>query len=291
MASSTRNHLLIRGCDLSINSAKFNKTVIVVKISESPYNSGPVMAPTTVSLKLLVDSTSQRVLFAEAGKDFVDFLFNIPSLPLGTVIGLLTEQDMVGCLGNLYESLENLSDTYLQPMANKDTLLKPKVSNYAANLPSLLPNIQLLTSTKIYKCGNSYHRSGRGIYVANDSNSICPSCNNIMSQIATVVNPPTKKASSCDEGGYVKGVITYMIMDDLVVRPMSTISCITLLNKFNIKDVGVLEEKVIDIGADEGVKLLKASLQSKTVLTDVFLGKKADQSDASNSSAVLSIMI
>ena len=69
------------------------------------------MASTTVSLKLLVDSTSERVLFAEAGKDFVDFLFNILSLPVGTVIGLLTKQDMVGCLVNLYESLENLSDT------------------------------------------------------------------------------------------------------------------------------------------------------------------------------------
>ncbi|XVE69081.1 hypothetical protein DITRI_Ditri09bG0121500 [Diplodiscus trichospermus] len=72
-----------------------------------------------------------------------------------------------------------------------------------------------------------------------------------------------------------------MIMDDLVVRPMSTISCITLLNKFNIKDVGVLEEKVVDVGTDE----------SKTVLTDVFLGKKAAQSDAGGSSSVLSIVI
>ncbi|XVE69080.1 hypothetical protein DITRI_Ditri09bG0121400 [Diplodiscus trichospermus] len=80
------------------------------------------MAPTTISLKLLVDSTSQRVLFSEAGKHFVDFLFNILLLPVGTVIRLLTEQDMVGCLGNLYESLENLSDTCMQPMANKDTL-------------------------------------------------------------------------------------------------------------------------------------------------------------------------
>lgn len=59
---------------------------------------------------------------------------------------------------------------------------------------------------------------------------------------------PQKKDSSADEGGYVKGVITYMIMDDLVVRPMSVISCITLLNKFNIKEIGGLEEKTIDVG-------------------------------------------
>ncbi|XVF82982.1 hypothetical protein PTKIN_Ptkin16aG0096100 [Pterospermum kingtungense] len=249
------------------------------------------MAPSTVSLKLLVHSTSRRVLFAEAGKDFVDFLFNILSLPVGSVIGVLTKQDMVGCLGRLYESLENLSDTYMQPQANKDTLLKPIVSNSAANVPPLLPNIQSSKSTNLYRCANSSYRNDCRTYVANDSTSICPACNGVMCQTVTVVNPPTKQASSCDEGGYVKGVITYMIMDDLVVRPMSTISSITLLNKFNINDVRVLEEKVIDMGTDEGVKLLKASLQSKTVLTDVFLGKKTGERDVGNYSAVLSIVI
>ncbi|KAJ3708791.1 hypothetical protein LUZ61_012496 [Rhynchospora tenuis] len=73
--------------------------------------------------------------------------------------------------------------------------------------------------------------------------------------------------------GYVKGVVTYSVMDDLTVVPMSTISSVTLLNKFQIKDLGSLEEKTVGVGFDEGLNLLKASLQSKTVLTDVFLKK------------------
>ncbi|EOY18349.1 DNA polymerase zeta catalytic subunit, putative [Theobroma cacao] len=244
------------------------------------------MAPTgTVSLKLLVESTDQRVLFAEAGKDFVDFLFSILSLPVGAVTGLLTKQDIVGCLGNLYVSLESLSETYIQPTANKDTLLKPMVSNYTANVPRLLPNLQSSTSTiNLYRCNGGY--STCRTYIANDSKSICPTCDSVMSHKATFVNPPERAASSSDEGGYVKGVVTYMIMDDLVVRPMSTISCITLLNKFSVKDVGVLEEKAIDFGMDEGVKLLKASMQSKSVLTDVFLGKKVGQREVTNPLAV-----
>ncbi|MBA0629586.1 hypothetical protein Godav_029310 [Gossypium davidsonii] len=208
------------------------------------------MAENTVSLKLLVESTSQRVLFAEAGKDFVDFLFNILSLPVGTVIWLLKKQEMVGCLGNLYDSLETMNDTYIQPTANKDTLLKPIASINAANVPPLLPTIESSKSIEIYMCDQSYYKQSCGLYVSYDSKSICPSCNGVMKEIATVVNPE-KKDSSTDEGGYVKGVITYMIMDDLVVRPMSAISCITLLNRFSIKDVGVLEEKTIDVGVDE----------------------------------------
>nr|XP_011470613.1 PREDICTED: uncharacterized protein LOC105353286 [Fragaria vesca subsp. vesca] len=57
-------------------------------------------------------------------------------------------------------------------------------------------------------------------------------------------------------------------------------SSITLLNRFNVKGVGVLQEKAVDLGMQEGVKLVKASLQSKSVLTSVFIGKKAATSPA-----------
>nr|POE85354.1 hypothetical protein CFP56_70359 [Quercus suber] len=52
-------------------------------------------------------------------------------------------------------------------------------------------------------------------------------------------------------GGYVKGVVTYMIVDDLEVKPMSAISSITLPNKLNVKHIGALEEQVVELGLDE----------------------------------------
>ena len=58
--------------------------------------------------------------------------------------------------------------------------------------------------------------------------------------------------SSGDQaGGFVKGLVTYMVMDNLTVGPMSTISGIALLNKFDIKEVGSLEEKVVDMSVAE----------------------------------------
>ncbi|KAM0046181.1 hypothetical protein Hdeb2414_s0009g00312911 [Helianthus debilis subsp. tardiflorus] len=74
-------------------------------------------------------------------------------------------------------------------------------------------------------------------------------------------------------GGFVKGQVTYMVMDDLSVSPLSAIANIALLNKLNVKDLGALEEKVVHISMNEGLQLLKHSLNSKTVLTDVFLGE------------------
>ena len=49
----------------------------------------------------------------------------------------------------------------------------------------------------------------------------------------------------------MKELVKYMVMDDLEVKPMSTTSTFTLLNKFNVKEMGALEEKVIVLGMDE----------------------------------------
>ena len=64
-------------------------------------------------------------------------------------------------------------------------------------------------------------------------------------------NDVTDPSSTSSNSGFVKEVVTYMVMDDLVIQPMSTISSITLLNEFNVKDVGVLKEKVVELGMAE----------------------------------------
>ncbi|PQQ04812.1 uncharacterized protein Pyn_35156 [Prunus yedoensis var. nudiflora] len=231
------------------------------------------MATNTVSLKLLIDTKGHKVLFAEAGKDFVDFLFTLLALPVGTVIRLLSKDNMVGSLGKLYDSLELLNDTYMLPNLNKDTLLKPKAPIGGANVPHLLTNDESLAK-KVYMCG-SYHR-----FIADDPRAICPECKYTLStEVPYVAAQAIAEGSSGGGGGgggYVKDVVTYMIMDNLEVKPMSTISCIAMLNRFNVKEVGTLEERMVLLGMDEGLKLLKASLESNAVLTNVFLGKKEE---------------
>ena len=47
----------------------------------------------------------------------------------------------------------------------------------------------------------------------------------------------------------MKGTITYMVSDDLAVEPLTSIIG-TLRNKFNVKDIGALDEKVVDLDMD-----------------------------------------
>ncbi|ESW14704.1 hypothetical protein PHAVU_007G010400 [Phaseolus vulgaris] len=225
----------------------------------------------TLTLKLLIDSKRERVLFAEASKAVVDFLFNLLRLPIGTVIRILNKDQMVRSLGNLYQSVENLDQTYMQPNQQKDLLLKPSAAISSSQISGLLPSIDGSSGNSsatavFYRCPNHYG------HITCDNRARCPDyyCGrNMDSKVSLIGGIP--KDSGGDKSGFVKEVVTYMVVDDLVIQPMSSISTIALLNKFNVTEMASLQEKVVVLDMNKGVNILKASLQSKTVLTDVFL--------------------
>ncbi|CAJ2646052.1 unnamed protein product [Trifolium pratense] len=241
---------------------------------------------TKVSMKLLIDTKNEKVLFAEASKDVVDFLLNLLCLPIGTVVKLLSSNGMVGSLGNLYQSVENLNQNYMLPDQTKDVLLNPRAQSSSTEISGFLTQNDSSDNdqgSKLYMCTNKCN-----FQVAYDNKTQCPgrpryNCGHIMNnEVNYVGNKVAAKKITNIKSGFVKDVVTYMVMDDLVIQPMSTISCITLLNKFNVKEIGTLEEKVVEMGMEEGIKLLKASLQSKMVLTSVFIKKKESDLVLSN---------
>lgn len=60
-----------------------------------------------------------RVVFAEAGKDFVDVLLSFLTLPLGTIARLVAKEYNLqlvkfGSLNTLYESVSHLEENFLR---------------------------------------------------------------------------------------------------------------------------------------------------------------------------------
>ncbi|KAL8257577.1 hypothetical protein R6Q59_029618 [Mikania micrantha] len=240
------------------------------------------MAFQRMTLKLLIDKKGQRVLFAEVTKEFVDFLFQIFSLPLGTLIELLGSDQTVGCLGNLKDSIENFHENYLQPGIKTDDVFYPKTPfNGDKFLLTYDPSSSSEDDTtdeekRVYRCPkaralcNNCHKIEPCRSIATlHSNSICPRCNNYMNVAMELVKP--KEVRKRKEEGFVKEVVAYMVTDDLVVKPMSALYSITLINKFGVKDLSQLKEKVVYFGKDEGLKLLKASLKADKELTTLFM--------------------
>ncbi|KAI4993323.1 hypothetical protein ZWY2020_007636 [Hordeum vulgare] len=163
---------------------------------------------------------------------------------------------MVGCAGSLYGSVERLDGT--RPTRRPRMRCSPsrRASKSSSGLPPPSPQ-----SEDVLRC-----RCSCGTH--------CPSCNNQMTTPFTIVTSAGSggQAAAGESGkGFVQGIVTYTVMDDLTVTPMSSISSITLLNTLAVRDLAALQEKTVQLGYDKGLEILKASLQSKTVLTDVFL--------------------
>ncbi|CAN6338683.1 unnamed protein product [Urochloa humidicola] len=266
------------------------------------------MAATTAStapltMKLLVESSPlrRRVVFAEAGKDTVDFLFSLLAMPAGTAVKLLGKDSIAGCTGNLYSSAEKLDDAYVHPnAANKDAILCATVPySPAATAPSSCLLYRLPEPPapppapipkRIFNCGRSYWNSGCGRYVTEVSGTRCPSCGNSMTSVTNNVGSPAPvvPAPVPPKKGFVQGgTVTYTVTDDLVITPMSSLSGIALLNASAVRDLGALQERTVQIGYKEGLEILKASQQSKTVLTDVFVGGKTPPHPSMNTTTWL----
>ncbi|CAN1130980.1 hypothetical protein LINPERHAP2_LOCUS6143 [Linum perenne] len=97
-----------------------------------------------------------------------------------------------------------------------------------------------------------------------DPETICYYCRQTMYSPIDIGSPYER------ECGFVKGASGYMVMDNLEVKPMSAYVCMNLLSTLNIQQADV-EERVIKVSLDKALALMDASLQSKTVLTKVFL--------------------
>ncbi|XP_076941222.1 uncharacterized protein LOC143610705 [Bidens hawaiensis] len=196
-------------------------------------------------------------------------------LPVGTVMGILDKRETIGGLSKVYKSITDLNIDYLHSNDIKDVLLKPKsmLPLFSDKLP--LPNEAFESESTyppvVYTCINGCNGGTMYVRATASSNGKCAYCR---TEISATKNPyDLKPIVNANGGGFVKGPVTYMVTDDLVVSPMpaSTVASMNLFNKFNIKDLDSVEERIVRIGPNEGLEILKHSLSSKTVLTDVFL--------------------
>ncbi|KAG0516607.1 hypothetical protein BDA96_09G017900 [Sorghum bicolor] len=190
------------------------------------------MAPSKISLKLLVETKSKRVLFAEAGNDFVDFVFSLLTLPIGAVAKLVSAGTMHGSVGRLYKSVDHMGSSYLLPGADKAELLQPGVLHPDARHQLLLlpspPRANAaaaaaangdgdggaeaeeeerqprLPKFKLYACAGA----GKCVTVTMERDAACPKCKLPMATEMTFVMPSAapRAAAGGGKGGGGKGV-------------------------------------------------------------------------------------
>ncbi|KAL8058461.1 hypothetical protein ABFS82_03G019300 [Erythranthe guttata] len=206
------------------------------KVKEATSNSNEM-----IILKFMVQKSTNKLLFARAGEDFLDFLCSLLAIPFGAVRYLLVGKTCLKAIDNLYVSIvDHVDDNHLATPAMKNRLMKAKLPHGYISENQILP----LT-------GESFP------YTYDTS-------------------PDLQKFSSVKfvkgQGKYIRGPTMYNITDDLTVTPFCMASMFLALKEQNIP-LSDVQELELEIRLEEGLSILKASLTSASALTDALMTK------------------
>ncbi|KAG0556132.1 hypothetical protein KC19_11G028600 [Ceratodon purpureus] len=261
------------------------------------------MESTTFKVSVLRCRKTSRVLFLEAGKDFVDTLFSFLLLPIGTIIHMLSNG---GCqvkaldhgISSIFDSVEKLDCSFLH--VEKKSLMQPRPAVAGTCVSTGLlqgleaaerkrPSKESIDLPKVYYRCNS-GQTCRVLSVA--SGTRCATCNYgqcCYNQPMTI--PPAEidslkekilealveeessdvASATCSTGqGFVRENITYMVTDSLEVMPSTTIRSIQVLNKLKVATLADMESTDINVGITQILQLLRSAVTSSSCLNDVF---------------------
>ncbi|CAA7061800.1 unnamed protein product [Microthlaspi erraticum] len=234
-----------------------------------------------INLKLLIDEEKNKVVFAEAGKDFVDILFSFSTMPMGTIVRLLemhqkSKSVAIGCFNNIYGSVASLGMKHFSTEASKQMLMYPESLNQE-KYQKLKLVIDDSKATKCYMCP-MFVRSGQcSKGYSNFNTSRCSCCGNLMSEVIQFQGEGGGgRASGVDGGVFVRsGQTSFIITDDLKVKVNSVGSTLNVLKDLGYAGLDKLVEVILDVNLQEVATLLECLFTSESPLTDTFLRKKS----------------
>ncbi|KAL3635445.1 hypothetical protein CASFOL_019992 [Castilleja foliolosa] len=193
--------------DIILNKGLLNSIVVkcdtcILPIDQAVQQSSSIDKKMTV--KAIIQESTNRLLLVEADGNFVDFLFSLLTIPLGTVERLLGSSTGLKNIDNLYRSLGNITDDkYLKTQDTKTMLLDPCLPVGYVSKHNILPLIE-----EKWKWNGYSFKSPKG------------------------------------PGNYVKGQKMYMVTDDLTVTPLCMASSISVFNKLKVPFSDVKELKL-----------------------------------------------
>jgi len=208
------------------------------------YTMGDNTTEEKVSLKLLVNKETNKVLFAEAGKDFVDVLFSFLTLPLGTIARLAQKDSMIGpvtigCLNTLHQSVADLDEGCLRAKKSKGFLLQPKNSS-EDYCKTVKLNIDDTQPTEYFTCENFDTRLCRCF------ESSTPFIYYTCCECGKALNRPVSVEPFYE--GFTNRVANFVVTDNLkVISNASHYTSLALVQNSGIKSISSVKEITINV--------------------------------------------
>ncbi|XP_019186490.1 PREDICTED: uncharacterized protein LOC109181194 [Ipomoea nil] len=204
----------------------------------------------SVSLKLMIDEKTNRVVAAEAEKDFVDILFSFLTFPMGTIIRLTSHEQLkipvtIGCMNNLYRSIQNSLLNWHTELC-KTMVLNPR-NPCAIYCSKLKINIDDSGSEMNYACSRQGCR-----YLSKYQNVSCV-CSKGVTTKEMKSDDSGSSVESCRYGGAFlqKGSIMFLITEDLQIRPASPHILAQLLSGFGLSETSGIREMPVEVSKEQ----------------------------------------
>lgn len=210
-----------------------------------------------LSLTLLVDKERNCVVVAEASGDLIDILFSFLTLPLGTIIRLVSkkqghdEADEIGCINNLYQSLENSGDEVFWNHICKRMLLCPR-NPCEALCQKLKVKLDDTKPMKYFMCSSRCRRGGDW-FLSTFAEASCH-CGKLMDK--EMKQHGDSNEGTHGDGVFVKGQTMYLIFDDLRVLESSPGNSAQQLVQLGYKNFQKLIKRSLNVGIKEVILLL-----------------------------------
>jgi hypothetical protein len=208
----------------------------------------------TIEVKLFVDKEKRKVLFAESDKVFVDVLFSFLTMPLGTIVRLLGKQSKIGCLDEIYRSVEDLSPDYFRTKACRRMLLAP-LNAASGHCARLKVNVDGSKPWAVYVCKDASCCAHADCAFSSVPDSICK-CGKVMQYVGDMPEKdrnlaPSPAGGSTGAGVFVKGSYKFIITDDLIVAPSSTSLMMSLFGRFGVRDPAAIEQTITRLSSQK----------------------------------------
>jgi hypothetical protein len=198
-------------------------------------------------VKLVIRKSDGKLLYAQGEYDFANILFSFLTSPLGGIVGLYRGSSL-GSIDALHSSV-SVTDLdfykYFVSVKAKDAIAVPQLAPQYFDLSKEIVPKRYVSYYCYYK-PRDYNIEGIGYktFITNKDYIIG------LQQNDCTVDPHTPATTF---EGYVKGPRIYMVTDDLVIAPLSPITLLHLLDRFETPFED-LKEKVVTIGIKEVVK-------------------------------------
>ncbi|KAF3454605.1 hypothetical protein FNV43_RR05053 [Rhamnella rubrinervis] len=217
-----------------------------------------------ITVKLMVSKSKKKVCYAEAKKDFVNLLFSFLTVPLGHIAKQNCKGSLSGCIVDLYKSVHDLDEQYLKSNYHKEMLVSPKLASNMSYKNDLL-GIEEASDPSYY-----FYTIDFDVFCLATDRSLIPSRYASSATSLTVLGPKFQYNDGENDEGFITGQAMFTVTDSLIIRPISPILVLSILNELKVP-FNDIEEQIVHVGKDEALRLLQTCFVSESALTNAFI--------------------